>query len=92
MSGRFCRVLTLTNHCTQIGDGIRLIRGLVPAQARDTREAHGDAGFVPLGFVHRVKCHLKHQRFFDFAHRAKTRNRVVAHEAIKPLQFFIAEP
>ena len=47
---------------------------------------------MPLGFVHRVKRDLKHQRFFDFAHGAKACDRVIADKAVQPFQFRIAEP
>ena len=49
------------DHRHQRLEAVGLGGGLVPADAVDAREAHGDARLVARGAGHRVECHLEHQ-------------------------------
>src|SRR5437660_3589693 len=74
-------------------DPVGIFRRLVPANAVDAREAQSDAGFVPARPVDALECNLENQalvaRIFDFAHRAKAVDRVIADVAIELREFFI---
>src|SRR3954454_22347283 len=48
---------------------VRLEIGLVPADAIDAGEAHGEAGFMTGGALQAFEGHLQHKAALDLAHR-----------------------
>src|SRR5947209_8367359 len=91
VSGRFA----LPQQPLQNLDPVGIFRRLIPANAVDARESQSDAGFVPARPVDALECNLENQalvaRIFDFAHRAKAVDRVIADIAIELRQLFIGD-
>src|SRR3990170_6076047 len=81
----------VAHQATQAFDPVGLVRRLVPADAVDAREAHGEAGLVALAFVHRVECDLEHQATVGFAYRPEAVHRVIADVAVELLQFLVGK-
>ena len=70
-------------------------RGLVPAEAGDAGEAHGDAGVVAGGALQALEGDLEHQAVVGLgahgADRAEAVGGVVAHEAVDLRQLLVGE-
>ena len=87
--------LHLLQHPLKRHELIGLARGLVPAQAADPREAHGDAGLVAGGALQALEGHLEDQAVVrlgaDRADRAEAFDGVVADELVDLLQLLVGE-
>ena len=65
---------------------VGLLRRLVPADAVDAREAHGEPGAVAGRAVHAVEGDLEDERRHDLAHRPVALDGVVADPAVEALE------
>ncbi len=81
----------ILDHRLQCLDPVRFMRGLVPADAVDARETHGQARLVPLAGVDRIERDFEHQRLVGFAHRAEAVDGVLAHMPVEPFQLLVGE-
>src|SRR5207253_1993949 len=68
-----------------------LMRGLVPADAADAREAHRNARLMAFAGVDRIERDLEYQALVGFAHRPEAVDRVVAHVAVELLELLVGE-
>src|SRR5690348_259368 len=72
-------------------DAIGFGRGLVPADAMDTREAHGQARFMACRAMHAVERDFEHEVLRDGTHRPEPIDGVIADPAVEPPQLFVSE-
>ena len=70
---------------------VGLRRRLVPADAGDAGEAHGDAGLVAGRRLDGVEGDFEHELRRDGAHRAEALHRVLADEAVELHELLIGE-
>src|SRR6266851_470521 len=75
----------------QVVDRVSLAGGLVSPYAIDTREAHGDARFVPGRAADAVEGDLQHQLVLDLADGPEAVGGVVAHPFVEPTQLLVGE-
>src|SRR5205085_6681872 len=82
-------------HALERREIVGFARRLVPADAVDARETHGDAGFVPRRVLQSFESNFEHQPKIlagaHGAHRTEALDRVVAHESIEFAQLLVGE-
>src|SRR4051794_6922122 len=80
-----------SDHGLERRDTVRLVRGLVGADAADPRETHRKARFVARAFVDRIERHFQHQALLDLPHRPEAFDGMATNPAVDPFEFLVGE-